>query len=87
MACSKFEKDRRDTKELEELIYLTFHESTRTREVEDTIFGDISGSYTQPLMIQKDLSGHPPYPTSSKQFFGQLTIFSNYSVLELPGPF
>jgi hypothetical protein len=53
MACSKVDKDPGDPEELEELRHLTFQESTGTREVKDTISGDINNSYTQPLKLQK----------------------------------
>jgi hypothetical protein len=41
MACSKVDKDPKDPEELEELRHLTFQESIGTREVKDTISGDI----------------------------------------------
>jgi len=53
MVCHKFDKDPRDPKELEELRHITFQESTRTREVKDTILDDIRNSYTQPLKLWK----------------------------------
>jgi hypothetical protein len=62
MACSKVDKDPEDPKDLEELRHLTFQESTRTREVKDTISGDINNSYTQPLRLQKVNIGSEEHP-------------------------
>jgi hypothetical protein len=53
MACIKVDKDPEGTKDLEELIHLTFQESTGIREVYDTISSDTSISYTQPLSLYK----------------------------------
>jgi hypothetical protein len=38
-------------------------------------------------LIKEDLGGHPPCPIGSNFFFWQLTIFSSFSVPELPRPF
>jgi hypothetical protein len=53
MVCTKIDEDWGDPEELEELRHLTFQESIGTREFKDTILGDISSSYTQPLKLWK----------------------------------
>jgi hypothetical protein len=42
------------------------------------------------FLIQVDISGHPPFPTDSKQFsgnFGNLLFLAVFWVLKLPEPF
>ena len=62
MDFSKVDKDHKYPKDLEELRHLTFQEYTVTREVKDTILGDINISCTQPLRLRKVNIGSEEHP-------------------------
>jgi len=62
VCCSKVDKDPEDSEDLEELIHLTFKESSGTSIVKDTISNDVSNSYTKPLRLWKVNIGSEEHP-------------------------
>jgi hypothetical protein len=70
----------------------------RSRSLQDDISnntGDVSRMYkwsatylwAKEISIQVDIGGHPPIPTSSKHFFGNLLFLAVFRVLNFWGHF